>query len=226
MQASYLSLPAGAGNSLISLHLLSKWNPLRWASLWVMGDGERNTKRTLPWGPRFSGVRLLPHQNARRRFRRGDSLTPGMSTVFWSPFKSLDLNGGDPCGNRTHVCGVRGRRLNRLTNGPRRYKLHIARFRPRPKARSFRCISSPNGTRFAGLPFGLRGTGKRKGFHRRRFPRLQNRTTKNRSKKGSPAYSCRLSPRRISTGQLHALPRFHLRPINQVVLLVPYLISE
>ena len=29
------------------------------------------------------------------------------------------LNGtGDPYGNRTHVCGVRGRRLNRLTNGP------------------------------------------------------------------------------------------------------------
>ena len=25
---------------------------------------------------------------------------------------------GDPCGNRTHVCGVRGRRLSRLTNGP------------------------------------------------------------------------------------------------------------
>ena len=25
---------------------------------------------------------------------------------------------GDPYGNRTHVCGVRGRRLNRLTNGP------------------------------------------------------------------------------------------------------------
>ena len=24
----------------------------------------------------------------------------------------------DPYGNRTHVCGVRGRRLNRLTNGP------------------------------------------------------------------------------------------------------------
>ncbi len=27
-------------------------------------------------------------------------------------------NDGDPYGNRTHVCGVRGRRLNRLTNGP------------------------------------------------------------------------------------------------------------
>ena len=25
---------------------------------------------------------------------------------------------GDPCGNRTHVSGVRGRCLNRLTNGP------------------------------------------------------------------------------------------------------------
>ena len=25
---------------------------------------------------------------------------------------------GDPCGNRTHVWGVRGPRLNRLTNGP------------------------------------------------------------------------------------------------------------
>ena len=25
---------------------------------------------------------------------------------------------GDPCGNRTHVYGVRGRRLSRLTNGP------------------------------------------------------------------------------------------------------------
>ena len=36
---------------------------------------------------------------------------------------SLDVllsrgNFGDPYGNRTHVCGVRGRRLNRLTNGP------------------------------------------------------------------------------------------------------------
>ena len=27
---------------------------------------------------------------------------------------------GDPCGNRTHVNGVRGRCLNRLTNGPQK----------------------------------------------------------------------------------------------------------
>ncbi len=33
---------------------------------------------------------------------------------------------------------------------------------------------------------------------------------------------CRSSPRAISTGQLHTLPHFHLRPINQVVFLGPY----
>ena len=30
----------------------------------------------------------------------------------------LVLSASDPCGNRTHVNGVRGRCLNRLTNGP------------------------------------------------------------------------------------------------------------
>ena len=30
----------------------------------------------------------------------------------------IDTNFGDPCGNRTHVWGVRGPRLNLLTNGP------------------------------------------------------------------------------------------------------------
>ena len=33
---------------------------------------------------------------------------------------NMKLKDGDPCGNRTHVCGVRGRRLSRLTNGPHR----------------------------------------------------------------------------------------------------------
>ena len=37
---------------------------------------------------------------------------------------------------------------------------------------------------------------------------------------------CRSSPRVISTGQLHTLPCFHLRPINQVVLLGPYPLSR
>ena len=33
-------------------------------------------------------------------------------------FNCRSFKRGDPYGNRTHVCGVRGRRLNRLTNGP------------------------------------------------------------------------------------------------------------
>ena len=36
----------------------------------------------------------------------------------------------------------------------RRHKLQIPRFRPKPKARSFRCASSPHATRFAGLVWG------------------------------------------------------------------------
>ena len=34
--------------------------------------------------------------------------------------------------------------------------------------------------------------------------------------------NCRLSPRAISTGQLHTLLHFHPRPIKQVVFLCPY----
>ena len=37
---------------------------------------------------------------------------------------------------------------------------------------------------------------------------------------------CRSSPRAISTGQLHALLHFHLRPINQIVFLGPYSIKD
>ena len=35
---------------------------------------------------------------------------------------------GDPCGNRTHVNGVRGRCLNRLTNGPKKREAGIYLF--------------------------------------------------------------------------------------------------
>ena len=53
-----------------------------------------------------------------------------------------ELKFGDPCGNRTHVWGVRGPRLNRLTNGPwRRNKLPIASFAASGKSRSVRCFS-------------------------------------------------------------------------------------
>ena len=36
----------------------------------------------------------------------------------------------------------------------------------------------------------------------------------------------RSSPRAISTGQLHALLRFHLRPIKQIVYLCPYSLKD
>ena len=38
----------------------------------------------------------------------------------------------------------------------------------------------------------------------------------------TPSYLQRTSPRPISTGQLHVLPRFHLRPIYHVVYMGPY----
>ena len=38
--------------------------------------------------------------------------------------------------------------------------------------------------------------------------------------------NCRLSPRAISTGQLHTLLHFHLRPIKQVVFLCPYSLKD
>ena len=55
---------------------------------------------------------------------------------------------GDPYGNRTHVCGVRGRRLNRLTNGPFGAPSGIRTRDPLIKSQllyqlSKRCIGSP-----------------------------------------------------------------------------------
>ena len=66
--------------------------------------------------------------NFRVRDGNGWTLT-AINTDYHYCFRSNKLNckafssfcqekNGDPYGNRTHVCGVRGRRLNRLTNGP------------------------------------------------------------------------------------------------------------
>jgi hypothetical protein len=63
------------------------------------------------------------------------------------------------CLRRPHFCVDR----NGGKNQPRPHKLHIVCFRLKPKARSFRCSSSPQQTRFAGLcrgpeaAFGNRG---------------------------------------------------------------------
>ena len=91
-------------------------------------------------------------------------------------------------------------------------------FPPLAKTHSFRCAVSSNRTRFAGLRFDssrfLSAPSKPNSEYR--FPRLQ-----------ASAFLPRLnlsrsSPRRISTGQLHTLPRFHLRPINVIVYDAPY----
>ena len=41
-----------------------------------------------------------------------------LALLPYRPPLSAKIKFGDPWGNRTPVCGVRGRRLNRLTNGP------------------------------------------------------------------------------------------------------------
>ena len=46
------------------------------------------------------------------------SLSRETFEVLSAFFLFQEKENGDPCGNRTHVCGVRGRRLSRLTNGP------------------------------------------------------------------------------------------------------------
>ena len=62
---------------------------------------------------------------------------------------------------------------------------------------------------------------------------LQNRTKKPLSSAQAPAFFFllepelfRSSPRLISTGQLHTLLHFHLRPINDIVYVVPYSMKD
>jgi hypothetical protein len=66
-----------------------------------------------------------------------------------------------PCLRRPHFCVDR----NGGKNQPRPHKLHIVRFRLKPKARSFRCSSSPQQTRFAGLCRGPEAAFGNRGAH-------------------------------------------------------------
>ena len=69
-------------------------------------------------------------------------------TLAWKRAIHSLLLSGDPYESRTRVCGVRGRRLNHLTNGPcRRSKLRIFRFHLTAKTPSLRCFFSSNQTR-------------------------------------------------------------------------------
>ena len=92
-------------------------------------------------------------------------------------------------------------------------KLHIRSFLFLPPRQTLRWFTSE----FYG------GRGKRLGLC---FAHPQNRTTQHLCLSGRLHVLRRSSPRAISTGQLHALLHFHLRPINQVVFLGPYSIKD
>ena len=84
--ASSISLASACGqSSLISLRLLPKSKPLRWALILFQGHA----------------------------FIRTLSIFQPVSRS-----KPIQLKNGDPWESRTPVCGVRGRRLDHLTNGP------------------------------------------------------------------------------------------------------------
>ena len=92
---------------------------------------------------------------------------------------------------------------------------------PPVKAHSFRCASSSNQTRFAGLwfEFGMRDPAPWKPNSETNLPSLTSACVF--------LYSfCRSSPRLISIGQLHASQHFHLRPINDIVYVEPYSIMD
>ena len=73
-------------------------------------------------------------------------------TLAWKRAIHSLLLSGDPYESRTRVCGVRGRRLNHLTNGPcRRSKLRIFRFHLTAKTPSLAASPLPIKPACAGL---------------------------------------------------------------------------
>ena len=74
--------------------------------------------------------------------------------------------------------------------------------------------------------FGM-GTGDHLRYgHREHFIRFSKLSGNVPSKLHSDLQGSRPSPRPISTGQLHALPRFHIRPINLVIYEGSYPVSR
>ena len=94
----------------------------------LAGDGERKTaaaflqlpslcqRRAIFPGRRQPSIVATDELNFRVRNGNGWTLI-----VIGTDF-------GDPCGNRTHVWGVRGPRLNLLTNGPSSARASLASF--------------------------------------------------------------------------------------------------
>ena len=70
----------------------------------------------LPIFPAHLQASIVGRNELNFRVRNGNGWTLILINTNYSIAPSK--KDGDPYGNRTHVCGVRGRRLNRLTNGP------------------------------------------------------------------------------------------------------------
>ena len=89
----------------------------------IFGAGELNfrVRDGNGWTLTAINTDLLSFEKESKQRKLGDF---SLLTVFfndkslYSILTQLSRENGDPCGNRTHVCGVRGRRLSRLTNGP------------------------------------------------------------------------------------------------------------
>ena len=102
-----------------------------------------------PAGGKKSPGTQVPKENAPRRRQRRNNPPAGTAPprpVAASPVRRLagELKRG------------RNPLFRRPAGRPRRSKLRISRFRPRAKAQSLRCSSSPHRTRFAGLRRGPR----------------------------------------------------------------------
>ena len=123
---------------------------------------------------------------------------------------------------------MRGRRLNRLTNGPYGAPSGIRTRDPLIKSQllyqlSYRRILSieKESMQRKLRPFSMLSLSQEGGA----YLRLQNRTVKPQDlahKRLHPSLTFRSSPRLISIGQLHTLPCFHLRPIYDIVYVEPY----
>ena len=72
----------------------------------------------LPIFPARLQASIVGRNELNFRVRNGNGWTLILINTNYLILFLLFKKDGDPYGNRTHVCGVRGRRLNRLTNGP------------------------------------------------------------------------------------------------------------
>ena len=90
----------------------------------IFGAGELNCRVRNGNGWTLTAIStdllFFEKKSKQKKLQRTFFSLPFFSTIshYIQFSRACQERNGDPCGNRTHVCGVRGRRLNRLTNGP------------------------------------------------------------------------------------------------------------